>query len=331
MIGVGSSIIGQGVSAGRLRVQEAVAILLTLGMLIAVPFLVLRHAGSGAFAGRVKMFDLTGIADQGRWTLEEVNGLNYWWKTFVRAEIRVEPGDTVILQLHSSDVTHGFYAPTLGLGPVLVEPGHVQVVTFVAGVPGVHYYYCTSICGRCHYFMKGMILVGTEAPAPGAESEMGEACLHHVDPPADGTPAEHGRYLFQTMGCVACHGMEGRGDVVNPNYVNRTVPRLNRLAHKLFLDDPVTLSRVRSMIEQRKTPEEMEAMGADLPRFNRVVSQYRTVRDVIRNGRTPARVDTVLFVPPLAMPSWKAKLAESDIDDILVYLFDHQAPESEEE
>ena len=43
------------------------------------------------------VINLTGVAADGVWTLEAVNGLNYWWKTFEPATLYVTEGDEVII------------------------------------------------------------------------------------------------------------------------------------------------------------------------------------------------------------------------------------------
>ena len=315
-----------------LDLAEKAAVISTIAAIVIVPLFIWwinRAVISRAELSGARVFNLTGLGSQGRWTVEEVNGFNYWWKSFPRAEVHVEPNELVVLRLQSGDVTHAFYAPTLNVGPVYIEPGHVEVVTFRAREAGVHYYYCMSICGDCHYFMRGMIVVGSAVAASELPEQSKEWCAHTIPDPADTTLHDRGRYLFQTMGCIACHGEEGRGRVFNPNYVKNTVPALNLLSKSLSLSGPEDAEILTRLIAEGKRPEQMEAMSTGFERQSIVIGKYRAIRDVIKMGRTPARTDTASFVPPLAMPSWREKLSEHDIDALLVYLLQHQAWEDD--
>ena len=57
-------------------------------VLAAVPGLVFVYQGiyrPSRYAERV--INITGVGARGAWTLETVNGLNYWWKSFEPATI----------------------------------------------------------------------------------------------------------------------------------------------------------------------------------------------------------------------------------------------------
>jgi len=160
------------------------------------------------------VIDVTGFAGRGTWTLETVNGLNYWWKAFEPATIYLEVGDTAVLRFHSADVMHQFYAPGLNIGPVSVEPGHVSEIQFKAEKAGVFKYYCTSMCGGCHFYMQGWIVItkrGETPPTP--DPIVCPLCLPDFGGPPKGDPILLGEYLYQSMGCITCHGVEGRGGV----------------------------------------------------------------------------------------------------------------------
>ena len=310
----------------RIDRRELVASVVVLAVLVTVPVWVWwrSHSFETTYPKDVKVFNITGIGSQGRWTLEEVSAFNYWWKAFQRAEIHVEPGDSVVLRLQSADVTHVFYAPTLNVGPVTIEPGRVEVVGFRAVGAGIHYYYCMSICGDCHYFMRGSIAIGTIVETAGSPLQTADLCLRHTPEPPGLTLAAHGEYLFQRMGCVACHGERGKGKIPNSNYVKKTVPQLNRLFETLSMSGKGDAEKLWKLIEIGKSPEQLQEMPTEIRRQRIVLSKYQAVRDVIKEGRTPARADTVSFVPPLAMPAWGDKLSERDIDAVLVYLLQNQ-------
>jgi nitrosocyanin len=106
-----------------------------------------------------KVFTIWWSGDQGM-TLQRITAYNYWLKGLNRLEeIRVEKGDRVILRLISADVYHGFALPTFGINEVLVKPGEVTEVKFVADKVGSFLFYCTVTCGLIHQDMKGKLTV----------------------------------------------------------------------------------------------------------------------------------------------------------------------------
>jgi mono/diheme cytochrome c family protein len=275
-----------------------------------------------------KVFTLTGIGGEGKWTLEEVTGYNHWWKSFPEATVVVEQGDVVVIRLKSADVTHIFYAPTLDIGPIHIEPGYVQEVTFAAHDDGVHEYYCLSVCGDCHFYMKGRIIVGSQFLKEIPARQPTDFCAFNVNIPEPRSMDlyRRGRFLFQKMGCITCHGAGGVGGKPNPNYVKGTVPALNKLARTLSLVDEEATNELVKLIEERKRVDEMDQMDTRIPRQNLVLAKYRTVRNVIKEGRpNVARNDTTMFNPPLTMPSWGEKLSEREIDALIVYLLKQQS------
>lgn len=106
----------------------------------------------------VQVINLTGVAAQGVWTAEAVNGANYW-RPLRPATPVVHAGREVIIRLQSADDEHGFTIPELGVGPIKVEAGHVAEVRFTPQVPGRYAYQCTTRCGRCHEGMTGALVV----------------------------------------------------------------------------------------------------------------------------------------------------------------------------
>jgi heme/copper-type cytochrome/quinol oxidase subunit 2 len=73
--------------------------------------------------------------------------------------IEVNPGDTVTLQLVSTDVVHGLYVDGYGVS-VQADPGQTQTLTFVANRPGSFRIRCNVTCGAMHPFMIGKFNVG---------------------------------------------------------------------------------------------------------------------------------------------------------------------------
>lgn len=188
--------------------------------LVCVPLVVrwYEHRKRGSYPDDVHVFTLTGVARDGVWTAEEVAGHNYWRHHFSRAKIQVETGEKVLLRLKSSDVTHYFSSPKLGIELVEVQSGYLEEVTFTAGSPGSYLYFCEAICGDCHYYMRGVIEVLPKSSSGSgkypAVADLTECHLELEVLPEDDT-ARHGGYLYRKLGCVACHEGPGVGTGIN--------------------------------------------------------------------------------------------------------------------
>jgi len=75
------------------------------------------------------------------------------------SELFVNPGDTVTIQLVSTDVVHGLYVDGYGVS-IQADPGQSATLTFIADQPGSFRFRCNFTCGAMHPFMIGKITVG---------------------------------------------------------------------------------------------------------------------------------------------------------------------------
>lgn len=319
----------------RLAVQEVLAVLSTLAVLAGLPLVVWAYQESRA-PDSARLIELTGVMKDGVWTDETVNASNFPFRSFRPAEIVVKVGEPVVLRLTSADVTHSFYVPELGIGPIEVYPGHVVDVPFEAEHPGNFTYYCTLVCGDCHHFMRGTFRVvgsdgetdvGTDQGYPDASET--SSCPVHEEEVRLASLSARGAYLFRAKGCVSCHGKGGQGGIDNPNYIKGDVPALDALAEKMFLFEKEDCDAVVDLIEE----------GADLaslteeppfPRYGVFLAQYNAVRDLIRNGNPAGKKDPNGPIPPLHMPAWDNHLSTDDIDAIIVYLLEQFEWDDEE-
>lgn len=76
------------------------------------------------------------------------------------SELHVNPGDTITIQLISTDVVHGLYVDGYDIS-VEADPGQSAPLTFVADKPGSFRFRCNVTCGAMHPFMIGKLTVGT--------------------------------------------------------------------------------------------------------------------------------------------------------------------------
>jgi len=303
--------------------RERLAALLVLGPMatISIAIALVAWAGrTGVHEPDVVVFNLTGVASSGVWTLASVSGLNYWWKSFEPATLYVHEGDEVVIKLRSADVLHRFYVPAFSVGPVDVSPGHLTTVRFRAARRGVYQYYCTSMCGGCHFFMRGWIVVTAEGEVPVHPPPI--TCTlcrpHGARPDGIDSLVALGSYLYLEKGCVTCHGVEGQGGIANPNSVNSPVPAHNTTAQKLFLASPedaeAFIELVSGLADLDTLQEEPEISSYPVVR-----ARFDTAKQIIRGGRYSSKVDPEGPEPPLQMPAWQYLVEEREIDALLMY------------
>ena len=75
------------------------------------------------------------------------------------AELSANPGDTIHIELVSTDVVHGLYVDGYGVS-VKADPGQTAVLTFTAAKAGAFRLRCNVTCGAMHPFMIGKLTVG---------------------------------------------------------------------------------------------------------------------------------------------------------------------------
>ena len=76
------------------------------------------------------------------------------------SELKVNAGDTVTIQLVSTDVVHGLYVDDYDVS-VEADPGQSATLTFVADKTGSFRFRCNLTCGAMHPFMIGKLTVGS--------------------------------------------------------------------------------------------------------------------------------------------------------------------------
>ncbi|MBC8507352.1 MAG: cupredoxin domain-containing protein [Anaerolineales bacterium] len=79
---------------------------------------------------------------------------------FSPAEISVNPGDLVTIELTSADVVHGLYIDGYDM-QISADPGQTQTLTFTADKSGTFRLRCSVTCGDLHPFMIGKLHVGS--------------------------------------------------------------------------------------------------------------------------------------------------------------------------
>jgi cytochrome c oxidase subunit 2 len=115
-------------------------------------------------------------------------------------ELHVPVGRKIKLVMTSEDVIHSFYIPAFRI-KTDVLPGRYLVQWFEATKPGKYHIFCAEYCGMNHSGMIGSVVV--MEPTDFDNWLSGNA---NQQP-----PAVAGQQLYQSLGCVSCHGANGEG------------------------------------------------------------------------------------------------------------------------
>jgi len=115
-------------------------------------------------------------------------------------ELHVPVGKKIKLIMTTEDVIHDFFVPAFRMKADVV-PGKYTTEWFEATKTGTYHLFCAEYCGMNHSGMIGSVVV--------MESREFDNWLSGNT--NNTTPAVAGQQLFQTLGCVSCHGANGEG------------------------------------------------------------------------------------------------------------------------
>ncbi len=142
-----------------------------------------------------------------------VTGEQWWWRlgyrdrggnAFAEAnEIRIPVGVEVEFELHSADVIHSFWVPSLG-GKLDMIPGRTNRLRLRAEHAGIYRGQCAEYCGGPHALMALEIVA-----LPPAEFETWLAAGQRPAPTPRGGSERRGAELFLAAGCGGCHAVRG--------------------------------------------------------------------------------------------------------------------------
>src|SRR5213080_865688 len=115
-------------------------------------------------------------------------------------ELHVPVGRKVKLIMATEDVIHDLFVPAFRIKTDVV-PGKYTTEWFEATRPGRYHFFCAEYCGMNHSGMGGWVVVmePTEFDnwLSGNANQM--------------SPAAAGQQMFESLGCVSCHGANGEG------------------------------------------------------------------------------------------------------------------------
>jgi len=142
-----------------------------------------------------------------------VDGEMWWWRvryptagseTIVLAnEIHLPVGETVEFLLHSDNVIHSFWIPSLG-GKIDMLPGRDTRLALTPTRTGLFRGVCAEYCGSSHAFMQFDVIVESR-------DDFDRWLAHQATPAVKSTePIEvQGERAFVAHGCGACHTVRG--------------------------------------------------------------------------------------------------------------------------
>jgi cytochrome c oxidase subunit 2 len=115
-------------------------------------------------------------------------------------ELHVPIGRKIKLIMTSEDTIHDFFVPAFRM-KADVLPGKYTTQWFEATKSGTYHLFCAEYCGMNHSGMIGSVVVMD--PTEFDNWLSGNSSQQ--------SPAVAGQQLYQTLGCVSCHGTRGEG------------------------------------------------------------------------------------------------------------------------
>jgi cytochrome c oxidase subunit 2 len=146
-------------------------------------------------------------------------------------ELHVPVGRKIKLIMTSEDTIHDFFIPAFRI-KADVLPGKYTTQWFEATKPGTYHLFCAEYCGMNHSGMIGSVIV--MQPAEFDNWLSGNASQQ--------SPAVAGQQLYQSLGCVSCHGANGEG--------GRGPGLVGLFGSKVFLTNNQTLTADEAYIRE---------------------------------------------------------------------------------
>jgi len=115
-------------------------------------------------------------------------------------ELHVPIGRKIKLIMTTEDVIHDVFVPAFRIKADVV-PGKYTTEWFEATKPGRYHFFCAEYCGMNHSGMGGWVTV--MEPTEFDNWLSGNANSE--------SPATAGRQMFESLGCVTCHGANAEG------------------------------------------------------------------------------------------------------------------------
>ena len=177
-------------------------------------------------------------------------------------ELHVPVGRKIKLIMTSEDTIHDFFIPAFRI-KADVLPGRYTTQWFEATRPGTYHLFCAEYCGMNHSGMIGSVIV--MQPTEFDNWLSGNASQQ--------SPAVAGQQLFQSLGCVSCHGANGEG--------GRGPALAGLFGRKVFLTNNQTLIADEAYIrESIENPQAKIVLGFNpiMPTFQGQVTPEQLIQ-----------------------------------------------------
>src|SRR2546421_1194325 len=115
-------------------------------------------------------------------------------------ELHVPVCRKIKLIMTAEDTIHDFFVPAFRM-KADVLPGRYTMQWFEATTPGTYHLFCAEYCGMNHSGMRGFV----EVMEPSAYENWLSGNAGQT------SPAAAGRGLYESLGCVSCHGANAEG------------------------------------------------------------------------------------------------------------------------
>ena len=197
-------------------------------------------------------------------------------------ELHVPAGRKIKLIMTSEDTIHDFFIPAFRI-KADVLPGRYTTQWFEATKPGTYHLFCAEYCGMNHSGMIGSVIV--MQPTEFDNWLSGNASQQ--------SPAVAGQQLFQSLGCVSCHGANGEG--------GRGPALAGLFGSKVFLTNNQTLTADEAYIR-----ESIENPSA------KVVSGFNPIMPTFQGQVTPEQlIQIISFIKSLQIAGSQATTTTS--------------------
>jgi cytochrome c oxidase subunit 2 len=174
----------------------------TIGPLVLVIFLSIGVVTQG--------FALSGPNRSPRSLNVDVTGHQFWWAfdypslgVVTANELHIPTGRPINIVLTSVDVIHSFWIPRLG-GKLDAVPGRTNTMWIEATKPGIYPGECAEFCGTGHAYMR----MEVDAQTP-AQFDAWVRQMQHPQSMPQTALAKKGYTVFSSVGCIACHSIDG--------------------------------------------------------------------------------------------------------------------------
>lgn len=207
-------------------------------------------------------------------------------------ELHIPVGRKIKLIMTSEDTIHDFFIPAFRI-KADVLPGKYTTQWFEATKPGTYHLFCAEYCGMNHSGMVGSVIVmpPTEFDDWLAGSSGQQA------------PAVAGQQLFQSLGCVSCHGANGEG--------GRGPELAGLFGKQVFLTNGQTVTAdeayVRESIENPQA-KLVNGFGPIMPTFQgqvtpeQLIQLMAYIKSLRVTGALPAAASSPKVAAPAASP-----------------------------